>query len=367
MPSYIIPVHGLIGSPESSEDKEQYFTYDMFLAHVNAAKEADTIIMDYASDGGFCDIADKMIVVLQGTKKNIISRNSGNVCSAASKMFCLASKENRFFDASKGVFLIHNPWGQIEGDSAELALASKALQNTETEYAKWYATATGADINVIKAHMDENIPLTSEQVESLGFASLVKPTVNAVAKLKSSINTKSEMDKKEISERLNGFDRLLNRIAAKFKIQAVMVADANGKELEFPDLTDPAEIKVGEKVNEGGSPADGEYPQPDGTIYVCEAGTLKEIKPKASEGDEELQALKAENENLKAENDNLKAEKVKAETTATEAVAGLTEVKAEFKKFKAQFSDGYHSDNTPPTSVRNGGKCLSKADLEKML
>jgi ATP-dependent protease ClpP protease subunit len=360
MSVYSIPIYGLIGSPESPEDKALYFPFDKFLLHVNKAKEFDMIELDIASDGGYVDVTDKMIDVLKATKKPIISKNSGNIASAASKLFTLAPKGSRSFDPSKGVFLIHNPWGTIEGDANELAAASKELQDTENEYAKWYAGATGSDLNVIKSFMSENIPLTVEQVESLGFATIVKPTVNAVAKLKSSnIN---QMDNKDVVEKLNGFEKLMQKLFAKLKIKAIMLADTNGKELEFPELTDVSEIAVGVKVSEGGKPADGEYPQPDGTVLVCKAGVLTEIKPKA----DDTQALKDELAAAKAEIEKLKGEKALVEEKATEAVKVANEVKSEFTKFKAQFSAGDPGSGTPPAGDPGKKEFLTKDELEKM-
>lgn len=361
MSVYSIPIYGLIGSPESPEDKQLYFPFDKFLLHVNQAREAEIIELDIDSDGGYVDVADKMIEVLQSTKKPIISKNSGNVASAASKLFTLAPKGARNFNPSKGVFLIHNPFGNIEGDASELAAASKQLQDTETAYAKWYADSTGSDINVIRAFMSENIPLTTEQIESLGFATIVKPTINAVAKLKSTNN--NQMDNKEVVEKLNGFEKAINKLMAMFKPKAVMLSDTNGRELEFPDLNDVSEVAVGVKANDGGVPANGEYPQTDGTVFVCKDGVLVEIKPAVGE---DMQALKDELTAAKAEIEKLKGEKTAVEANATEAIKGLNEVKAEFKKFKAQFSSADPGGDNPPAGdpIKKG---ITKEELEKML
>lgn len=334
MPVYNIPIYGLIGSPESKEDKAKYFQFTDLLMHLNNARAFDTLNLDIASDGGYVDVCDKMIDAIKGTGKFITSCNSGNVCSAASKLFTLAPKGSRFFHSERGVFLIHNPWGTVEGDSTELADAAKSLRSIETEYAKWYEAATGSDITIIQAFMSENIPLTPEQIESLGFATIVQPDIKAVAKLTLKNNL---MDNKEVTEKLNGFEKTLQKVLAFFKIKALMLSDANGKELEFPDLTDVSEVAVGVKVMENGAPANGEYPQPDGSVLKCENGILMEIIPAA--GGDDLEAIKTENEALKAEIESLKAAKVTAELEAVEATKVATEIKAEYKKFKSQFSD----------------------------
>lgn len=350
MSSYIIPVHGLIGSAELPDDNTLYFSLDKFLLHINKAQEFDSIELDIASDGGYVDVADKMIEVLKATKKPIITRNSGNVCSSASKLFTIAPKENRYFDPSKGVFLIHNPFTITEGTADELAQTASELQKTEDEYVKWYVNATGAEQNVVRAFMDENKPLTPEQIESLGFATLVKPTVNAIAKLKSS-NTM--INQKEFEEKTSKFMQFIDSVLAKFRPKAIMLADANGQELEFPELTDANELAVGATVNLGGNPAEGEFQMPDGTVLVCAGGKVAEIRP--ASGDE-LQALKDENASLKTELEKLKGEKTAAEAKLTETANAVEEVKKEFKAFKAQFSTGVPAGGNPP----DDGKTIRK-------
>jgi ATP-dependent Clp protease, protease subunit len=361
MPVYNIPIYGLIGSPEDENDKAKYFAYGDLLMHLNAAKTYDTLNLDIASDGGYCDVCDKMIDAIKATGKFITSCNSGNVASAASKLFTLAPKGSRFFHPEKGVFLIHNPWvSDVEGDSAELAAIAKSLKTTESDYAKWYAAATGADLSIIEAYMAENKPLTNEQIESLGFATIVQPLVKAVAKLTLKNN---QMELKQVEEKLNGFEKMLTKIFGKLKIKAIMLADANGKELEFPDLTDVSEIAVGVKVMEAGAPANGEYTMPDGSVYKCENGVLSEIVMPQS-GDD-MEAIKKELEALKAENEQLKSAKVTAELKAVEAENEIKAVKKEFVSFKAQFSD-FKFISPKPSGQGEKKMAFTKEDAEKL-
>lgn len=347
MPVYNIPIYGLIGSPETKEDKALYFKYTDLLLHLNKAKAYDTLNLDIASDGGYCDVADRMIEAIKATGKFITSCNSGNVCSAASKIFTLAPKGSRTFHSERGVFLIHNPWSDVQGDASQMAQAAKKLKSIENEYASWYEAATGTEANILLQFMAENVPLTPEQIESLGFATIVKPVVKAVAKLKS-INT---MKENEIIEKMNGFEKFFKQIFAKLKIKALMLADANGKELEFPDINDVAELATGIKVLENGAPANGEYPQADGSVLKCENGILVEIVPAAPADNSE--ALQKENEALKAEIATLKAAKTTAETEATQAKAEVVNVKAEFVKFKSQFSDFKFKGPKPEEDDKN--------------
>lgn len=360
MPVYNIPIHGLIGSPEDKDDKKKYFQYSDLLMHINAAKDFDTLNLDIASDGGYVDECDRMIDKIKSTGKFITSCNSGNVASAASKLFTLAPKGSRFFHSEKGCFLIHNPWGEIEGDAALLSEAAKNLKSIEKQYAEWYAVATGSDETIISDFMSENKPLTNEQIESLGFATIVQPVIKAVAKLTLKNNN---MDQKLVEEKLNGFEKMLNKILAKFKIKALILADANGKELEFPDLADISEIAVGVKVLESGAPANGEYTQSDGSILKCENGILVEIIPVAGDN---MEAAKKEIEALKAELETLKAAKVDSEILAADASKEVVAIKAEFIKFKSQFSDFKFKAAKPEDEPKDKKVIFSKDDVDKM-
>lgn len=340
MNSYIIPIVGQIGNPEEGETG-QFFTYSDLLMHLNKAKDADVLDLHINSIGGYVEDADKMIQALIATNKQIITRNTGDVASAASKIFTIPkSKENRIFDSSKGAFLIHNPWGTVEGDAAELAAASKHIQSIENEYAKWYADVTGVDISIIKGLMSENIPLTSEQINEFGFATIVASQIKAVAKLKI-----EKMEYKELEKKMSSIETFFDKILAKFKPKALMLADVNGVELNFPDANAPEEILPGLSVTISDGSTDGKYVMPDGSTYVIVAGKLTEII--AAQADE-MANLKAENENLKAEIEKLKTDNASAKANEEEMNKQVLAVKAEFVAFKKEFSSFKPKGSNPP-------------------
>ena len=139
---YVIPIHGIIGEPYHGNDKRLYFSFRDSLIHLNNSKSYDSIKLDISSDGGSVDEGKKMEAAILAIGKPIFSENSGNVASAASRIFCLATFENRLFNPDKGVFLIHNPWLEMAGDSKELANASEYLAEIEEDYISFYANAT---------------------------------------------------------------------------------------------------------------------------------------------------------------------------------------------------------------------------------
>lgn len=370
MPIYNIPIYGIIGSPEDKNDKTIYFTLENLLMHLSKAKGFDAINLNFSSDGGICDIADQMMSVTSEFAKNnksiITSSNSGNVCSAASKFFMLPeSKELRKFNPSKGVFLIHNPWTKIEGDAAYLAEASRQIKSTEDDYAKFYAQKTGNDISIIRAFMGQNVPLTTEQIDTLGFATIVNEPVKAIAKL--NFQNKNMDDKKleELNKNMGVFNELITKALKFFKPKALMLTSADGNELEFPDITDASEIKAGVKVVIKGKPATGEFLQPDGSTIVCKDGLVVEVKT----SNPDMQALKDENSKLKAELDELKKTSAEMAKNNEEGAKALVEIKAQYgellKKFPEITIKGAKTEKQETEAIKR--KEQNKKDLEKYL
>ena len=352
MTTYTINIVGVIG--------EQYLFTDL-LQDLNNAKEFDSIHLAINSVGGYVNEAEKMIEAINNTGKFITSSNTGDVASAASKIFTIPTIENRTFYQNRGVFLIHNPWGAVEGDSAELKEYSDELKKIEDSYAKWYSSQTGTDVSIIKSLMSENVPLSPEQVESFGFAKLGYIEVLAVAKLQTNINNKqmTEEQTKEFAEKVGLIDGLLDKAKALFKKdepKAIMLSDVEGNELDFPGVQAPEEITVGVEVLLAGEPANGSFTQPDGTIYVVEGGKLIEITEPEAEVEEDAEALKQKVTELEAQLEaeaTAKAEaEAKVEELNTEIQAkaeAFSEVVKEFEGFKAQASD-YKVETASPES-----------------
>jgi ATP-dependent protease ClpP protease subunit len=327
--TYTIPIHGLIGI---EEENEKSFMLSDLLLHLNNAKDFTSLHLDIDSNGGYCDVSEDMCKLIVNTGKFITSSNSGNVASAATPIFLLPTHISlRKFNPTKGEFLIHNPWTEVEGDAQYLAEVSKSLAKTENDYAKIYQTISGADVNIIKAFMRENTPLTPEQIESLGFATIVQNEFKAVAKLNLKTDTMTEP---QLNEKFEKFEEsFFSKIKALFRPKALMIADVNGKEIEYPEINDATEIKEGIAA----IAEDDEYLQADGRIFVIKGNKIVEIKePQAAD---DTEALKAELEALRAENESLKALSTEATETVEQVKAQAKEIENEFKNFKAQMTN----------------------------
>jgi ATP-dependent Clp protease protease subunit len=332
MERYNIPIIGVIG--------EQFKMTDL-LMHINNAKNFGALNLLIDSPGGDVDAADKMAEALVKTGKEIHATNSGDVASAASRIFCVAPKQNRTFDPTKGQFVIHNPWANVEGDAEYMQMAAKQLKKTEDAYTNYYSERTGCDAEIVKAFMSENTPLTSEQIESLGFATIVSHTIKPVAFLNLNNN---KMDEKQFSK----IEQMFSKVFAMFRIKALVITDVNGNEIDFGALNAPEEIIPGVEATVNGTPAEGEYVRPDGSVLKFESGKLLDIVPPAPD---EVEMLKEQIASLEAEKTaaltaqaNLTKElseyKIKAE-------AEFTALNSEFVKIKAHFNSNYPVLNVP--------------------
>lgn len=365
MNEYILNIHGIIGGyPTSKKDTTQYYSYADFLIDLNKIKKGsyDSITLDIASNGGYCDTADLIIKDLTALNIPISSRNSGNVCSAATKIFTLAEKSMRVFYPQFGLFLIHNPWAGSEGDaSAHLEMAI-SLKETEMQYVKWYSNATGIDESIIESLMAEDMPLTNTQIEEFGFASVAIPKIQAFVSLTNNNNKIEEnnMEDNKIIEKISVLEGLFKSFTKSFNPAKaeLMLNDVNGIELKFPDISNVADIAIDSKVDV----ADGEYVMPDGSSIVVVGKVVTEIKPAEVEEQEvevtieaimtpEEQKVQddmvAENEALKVENEALKVELEKLKTDTSNTTAIVEEMKAEINSIKALSSTAKIETNTP--------------------
>ena len=304
------------------------------MLHLTNAKEYTSIHLDVNSIGGFVDEAKKIVDLLKASGKVHSASNSGDVMSSAVEIFMLAPY--RTFDVTKGGFLIHNPWNETQGDASDHEAVTKQLKKIEDTFATTYSDKTGTDKEVIKMLMKENRPLTSEEIKTYNFATLVeRQEVQAKAIYKQKTN---QMTNEEIDKKLDSFGaKLTKTIKAMFKPKAMLVVDADGNEIELPEINDITELKVDLSVT---GVSDGTYTLTDGRIITVAGGKITEIM----EVETEMSKLQKENETLKAEIEakkiEIEAKQVELTTVETEkieAMAKFTELEKEFKSIRSSY------------------------------
>ena len=333
----IIEIKGIIGVD---------YTFSQFLTdYSKACDEQIELVID--SLGG--DVTDgELISEFTNSHSDRFSmvRNSGNVMSIASSIFLALPREKRFFNSELGKFLIHNPYvdpvsfKDIDTTADGLSTISEALKESENKMAKFYSSQTGADLEVIKNLMAINEPLTTERIKAINVATIITaPTLKAVAFFNP--NNNSKMNQQEIENLIDKKNvSIMDTFKAWFKkttkFVAMFVTDANGVQIEFPDVADGVEPEVGDVAKSAdGTELNGEVVMATGETYVFEANVLTEKRPKEEPKPEpepeptELEAMKAKIESLEAELTNAKAE-------ATSFKAQLKSVQTEKVKIKAQ-------------------------------
>lgn len=298
-----IEIKGVIGDE---------YSYKQFITDYAMAKgEPVNLLID--SPGGAVTDGELIAEFIRSHSDNFIRvSNTGDVASIAASIFLSLPYEKRFFDLSKGVALIHNPFidpfSLMYGDTtaAGLKTASDEVLDVEKRISKYITLQTGADADVISALMAINEPLTESQLESINFANIIK--FKAVAYFNNN-NKNDEMKKEEVEELLETKNEsLFQKIVALFKpaMKAIMLTTSTGEQVEFPGVQEGTEVQVGDAVNA----PDGDLLMADGSTIVVVAGKVTEIKPKAIETapNAEIEELKAEIERLKSESAGYKAE-----------------------------------------------------------
>jgi regulator of replication initiation timing len=121
---------------------------------------------------------------------------------------------------------------------------------------------------------------------------------------------------------MNARQKFSNFMNEFFGANNKIVFDFENVEIDFYEIAETAEPKIGDKANYNGKPANGEILSADGTTMVFENGVLIDI----------VAAVDDENENLKLENKKLLDRISELENSAKETTGALN-------KFKNLYSD----------------------------
>lgn len=311
-------------------------TMNNLLPYVEQGKD---IYLD--SFGGDLFEGWKIHDAIKETGKNPKIVGLGTVASSAVQI--LLSTPNRELTPQSRM-LIHNPWAYEMGDDEQMQRMANKLRGEKQRLAEFYAGISGKPIDEILALMKEERFMYSDEAANYNFIN--------------NNNENEEVMNEEQKEQLNSISKAFNtlkNIFIKPEIQNIVIQDVNGVEIDFGETVETMEqISVGSNATIDGAPANGEYVLQDGTVYVFESGELMEIKEPEAGEDEDVEALKAENESLKeqiADMENKVSEKEqlvnKLQDERVKLESDFTKVSKDFENFKNQFSDEKQDMNTP--------------------
>ena len=284
------------------------------------------------------------------------------LCASAGTIALIgAAKNGNAWGSKNSEYLIHYPWGGVEGTAEDMYKTANELQAAQDKLINFYKQNLNIEDEELIYFCENEIPFGSAKALEIGLINEIreddlKPLKGKTIKekfynLKIETMSKETISKEDLNKELEGFgSKILDRIKNLLpSFKNLVLKDTAGTELDF-GVEAVEEITVGTKVNA----EDGEYIMEDGTVYVIAAGEVAEIKPPEPD---EMEALKTENQALKAE---IEANKTTNEATLAEKdeqIRNLTtsveEIGKEVESFKNIFSKKITNSVTPsPDKVK---------------
>jgi len=285
---------------------------------------------------------------LKSLDTQITTVSNGLIASIASIIFLAG--DTRIINKTDS-FLIHLPFSFSGGNAKDLEKDAKELRKIENQLSNIYAKETKLTASEALDLMNKDEFLDSEFLKEKGF---VNEIVNLKAVAKLILNNDNKMSENVTKTEVEGLlNKLENSIKSFFKknkeVINKIVQDANGQDIEFPDVAEQDDPKVGDKALINGAPAEGDVIMPDGRTFVFSQGVLTEIKDAQQQPQQQPPANQAELDAANLEIENLKKELAENETI-------VKDVQNQLKDFKNQITSAFeYKDKTkkPEEKTKN--------------
>lgn len=303
------------------------------ISQVENQKEATMFNVYINSVGGSVDVGFDIYNYLISLNVPIKVIGQEIVASAATLIFMAGSTR----ELEQGTdFMIHLPWGYAEGTAQEISDYSEMLKRYEKKIVDFYIKTTGLNEEAIRPLLNYETWLSPKLANDLKFTTSVADNIPVLAKA----NFNFKLDNKMTDEQKGMFTKLFEKVDAIFSkvnvtVKNIVLQDANGIEVEFPDVAEGEMPIVGESTAlVDGTPAEGEYLMPDGQTYIFVGGVLTEIvEAQVDDNVEKIAELEKQLADAKAE---IEAKNT-ALTEASNVVATLKkEIKSSFTAVKSE-------------------------------
>lgn len=361
---------------------------------LDALKGASSIVVHIQSPGGSVAAGFNTYHVLKGAGKPIKTIIEGEAQSIAT-FIALAGDTIEIRNPS--IFMIHNPWNEIQGDAASLEAGASELRNLERDLADAYVRKTGIPLDQIKQMMAKETMMSAQQAVQMGFADRIVEPIRAVALGKPQRNN--------MTKETSALRRALAACAVALGLGPMNVdlTLADGSVLQIDGDGD----LMGKPALLNGAPApDGVYPLQDGRSVTVAGGVVTEVKeaaaatpapttattapapvappapappvPTASEArivalEQQLAQAKADADNEKAQAAAAKAAKDEADAKAVEAEKKVQATAQAFSTLKAEFDKFTVGKTGPPSAAAKdrtpggGGSSVDAEMFEELL
>lgn len=320
-------------------------TLEDVIRMVNSDKNAPQIDVWIETNGGDVQEAKDIYAYLKSLNKPINTYANGNVDSAG--VIILLAGDKRIGFKGKSTSLIHATMPVLDmgvyqsDDLINIGESSKSLTD---EMVKFYSSITGQTKEAFAPLVRDETELNENQMKDLGFLTEIRDSQIRAVAFKSNKNSMSKElieAQKEATKEIKSFGEMMRSFFNKHTRNVnIKLQDATGVEIDFYDREDGSP-EIGDKANVDGSAAVGEYTMPDGEVFKFEAGVLTEIIA-AAEENEEMAALKTENEALKAEIETLKTSNLALKDESESNVKAIKEVQSKFAAFEKKMVTNFN-------------------------
>lgn len=200
----------------------------------------------------------------------------------------------RLVERNDKPLMVHFPLVQnLTANSSMLDIVSTELKVLEKEFTEFYGNYLSIPKETIVSLLKAETFIEAEDAVAMGFATGIKEQLKAVAFFDKEDNKDNNLNKTFKMK----LEKLMSAVAAKLGVNesevevktdivALVVQDANGKEINFPDLKEEEAIEVGVKAEIDGQPAEGEIVNTKGDTWLFSEGVLTEVIPKKEEAPE---------------------------------------------------------------------------------
>lgn len=273
-----IYISGIIGKETTLSDVIRQFK------SFTEPSEVDVVIH---SEGGDVEQGDAMFDYLQGIKKTIpVNTITDKAYSISAKIFSVGEK--RVVEDIDKAIMIHFAWATVSGKAEKLEIIAEALRELENDFAGYYSEFLDIDETTVRSLLDNDTFISGADAIALGFATELKTETKAVAQYEpNNYNLKTSKMSKSKNRILNAFKAFLDN---EVEVNALVLQDSTGKEIEFADLEEGATPKEGDTATiDGEAIQEGEFIMPslEGKIVVFSDGKVSEIKDAEVEDAEE--------------------------------------------------------------------------------
>ena len=185
---------------EVGEGWEDYFTAKGVVDELRKIGNVRNLTLHLNSPGG--NVFDGLAIynTLKSHPARVVTEIDGMALSIAS-IIALAGDEVRM--AGNAMYMIHNPWTMVAGDSREMRSMAARLDMVRDSLVGTYAAKTGdkSTQEAISAWMDDETWFTAQEAEKNGFIDTITNPIDVAAKFDMSRYNYKNVPKAEVVEK----------------------------------------------------------------------------------------------------------------------------------------------------------------------